>query len=75
MKGEERKVLFENHQATLAVFSEKLANLTQKKLEDLHGEREITTYLRALEFHTCAMKMYVDRMNEFLSCQDIVRKA
>ena len=66
-KGGERKVLFENHQATLAVFSEKLASLTQIKLEDLHGEREITTYLRALKFHTCAMKMYVDRMNEFMS--------
>ena len=64
--NDERKKLFENHQAVAATFAEKLASLTETKLENLHGERGFDIHLRALEFHTFALKMYAERMTEFL---------
>jgi len=64
---DKRKDLFEKHQAILAVFTEKLSSLVETKLESLGGEREFNTHLRALKCHKTALKLYSDRMNDFLA--------
>ena len=63
---DQRKDLFEKHQAILAVFTEKLSSLVETKLESLGGERAFNTHLRALQCHESALKLYSDRMNDFL---------
>jgi len=64
---DQRKDLFEKHQAILAVFTEKLSSLVETKLESLGGERGYDAHLRALKCHETALKMYSDRMNDFLA--------
>jgi len=64
---DKRKNLFEKHQAILAVFTEKLSSLVETKLESLGGERGYNMHLRALQCHETALKLYSDRMNDFLA--------
>lgn len=64
---DKRKDLFEKHQAILAVFTEKLSSLVETKLESLGGERGFNMHLRALQCHETALKLYSDRMNDFLA--------
>jgi len=65
-----KRDLFESHQATLEMFTEKLARLTEMSLEEMYstrGERYFRMHFRALAFHTQVLEKYVDRMVEFLA--------
>mmetsp|Transcript_27164 Transcript_27164/g.54332 ORF Transcript_27164/g.54332 Transcript_27164/m.54332 type:complete len:1273 (+) Transcript_27164:75-3893(+) len=58
-----RKDIFEAHQATLTAFTENLQQLVEKK----DGLIDLDT----LNFYSCALKLYVERMMDFISrCKD-----
>jgi hypothetical protein len=58
-----QKEIFESHQATLTAFTENLQQLVEK--ED--GFIDLDT----LHFYSCALKLYVERMLDFISrCRD-----
>ena len=58
-----RKEIFESHQATLTAFTENLQQLVEKK----DGFIDLDT----LNFYSCALKLYVERMMDFISrCRD-----
>jgi len=58
-----RKEIFEAHQATLTAFTENLQQLVEKK----DGFIDLDT----LHFYSCALKLYVERMMDFISrCRD-----
>jgi ariadne-1 len=54
-----RKEIFEAHQATLTSFTENLQQLVEKEA--------FTVDLDTLDFYTCALTLYLERMMEFIS--------
>jgi len=65
----EAKAVFESHQSTLEVMTEKLNKLTETNLEELlssRGESYFRAHFTALDFHSCASGMYVERMMGFI---------
>jgi len=69
------KEIFESHQATLAAFTESLNRLVEtdaEKLRSTYGEWRFVVHLRALHFYTCALKLYSERMMDFISrCREM----
>lgn len=61
--------LFESHQATLELFTEKLSGLVEVDFDVLlssRGEYCFRMHFRAISFHTIALESYIDRMISFL---------
>lgn len=63
------KNLFENHQATLEVFTERLSYLAQKNVDEIyrkHGAWCVQRHFRSLSFNSVVLNRYVERMKAFL---------
>jgi len=54
-----RKEIFEAHQATLIAFTENLQELVEKKEDYID--------LDTLNFYSCALELYIERMVDFIS--------
>jgi hypothetical protein len=65
---ETKRKAFEDHQAALELFVEKLTQLSEMKLESIYvdrGEKAFRAHLRSLAFFTSSVVEYMGRMEAF----------